>query len=1344
VVRLIATKVAVQGESEYQTSIKNINASLRTLKSEMSLVEAQTQKDAKSKEALAAKTTVLVKIIEQQRNKVSELQKAVINARAAETEYATSITNTKEKIEQAEKKLEKMKQTAGDSAERQKVLTEEIAKQRDELANLEAYQDSARAGAEKWQRQLNSAEKEVANLTNRLEEMAQLRLDGIQERIDKIAGSLNNAANKIMPFSAAAAAGMAAATKAAIDFEDAMAGVDKTTDLTAGELALIKEEIRALALDIPVAAKELAGITEAAGQLGIRKENLIGFTQTMADLGVATDMAGESAATTAAQFANITQMNQGNVDRWGSTIVSLGNNMATTESKIADMALRLAAAASQAGMAESEILAIAGTFSSLGMEAQAGGSAVSRIMTDITLAVETGSDELDNYAQVAGMSAKAFADAWKTDAAGALVTFVEGLSDVERTGKSATLILAEMEITEQRTSDALRRAAGAGDLFRDALDMAGTAWEENSALAEEAAKKYETTASQIQLLKNEATDLAIEFGDMLLPSLRELIKTGGDALTWFRELDDATQKNILRVVAFTAAVGPLLKMTATATTTVGAVVKGVVALTGATAAQKVATDAATASQTGLNIAMNANPAVAVITAIGALVAVVGALAVANSLTGDSQKRLNAEIDETIAKSREASEAIKTGAAAKMDELSAVENLLPRLEELNEKGFARTTAEQQELNDIIRQTNEAYPGLIGQIDDATAKYGLNTESILANVEAMKIRQQIEANEATIAENKRLLLELESREIEVVESLNDAKARLHATNLDELMMNEEETAAYYASAEAAAEVHTGMRALTEEKERLNQEILALTSNTNGLAAEFEEMKFRVAQSGEQTVENIQTQISYYESLRRTALSAYLDIANAASAAAGKGATRTAAQTEKQVVAYDAEIARLTTALSTSVASEPVRSGFTAASEGSKGAGKSKTEETKDTRYRDELASLDYMHSMGEVSTADYYDKLSVLRDEYLEKNSAEWRSANLKLYNYQKDEYNRQTAALKDSYNLGKMTSEEYLTAMKDMQREYLEEGSDEWLKAGKELNSQQEKIYDEKLGLQKYFLDMGIITEKEYYAQLENLRDTYLAENSAKWQAANVQLLNQQKAALQQLTAEQEKKQKSAADKIESMRKGRIASIEREIAAEEKRVATVVEGINDEIAARRRLRQEQADGDAVARARKALEAAQGQLEFARDDYTRAELEKEVARAQAAYDAAVQNKADNDFVAQKQAEIKALEEQLEAAKVQAQVDIDNAGVWAQREYAKEQRQINEILANREAQAAAKEASEAAAGAVKKVVETIVQTVNNVSNVNSKSATLNITNNSSGLTSGQLANTVEKLLK
>lgn len=319
---------------------------------------------------------------------------------------------------------------------------------------------------------------------------------------------------------ASIAAGLGASTSVGSEFESAFAGVKKTVDATDEELAQMRDEIRQMAKEMPSTASELSEIAEAAGQLGIQTENITEFTKTMADMAVATNLTSDEAASNFAQFANITEMPQDRFDELGSTVVALGNTMATTESDIVSMGMRLAAAGNQVGLAQNQIMGYAASLSSVGIEAEAGGSAFSKLLVNLQLATETGKN-LSDYAKVAGMTGQQFKQAFKEDATTAINAFLAGLNDTERNGKSAIAVLTDMGIKEVRLRDTLLRAANASDLFESALETANTAWDENVALANEAAQRYATFESQCTIVKNKISDIGISVYDDLKPGLTD-------------------------------------------------------------------------------------------------------------------------------------------------------------------------------------------------------------------------------------------------------------------------------------------------------------------------------------------------------------------------------------------------------------------------------------------------------------------------------------------------------------------------------------------------------------------------------------------------------------------------------------------------------------------------------------------------------------------------------------------------------------------------------------------------------------------------------------------------------
>jgi len=135
--------------------------------------------------------------------------------------------------------------------------------------------------------------------------------------------------------------------------------------------------------------------------------------------------------------------------------------------------------------------------------------------------LEEGTDKIETFARVSGVHVDTFRKLFKEDAGKAFQLFVEGLG---RSGDEATGILDELGLADQRLIAAFLSLAGAKDVLGNALDVSNEAWDENSALTEEAAKRYRTTEAQLQLLKNQLKDVGITIGDALLPFINDLIQ----------------------------------------------------------------------------------------------------------------------------------------------------------------------------------------------------------------------------------------------------------------------------------------------------------------------------------------------------------------------------------------------------------------------------------------------------------------------------------------------------------------------------------------------------------------------------------------------------------------------------------------------------------------------------------------------------------------------------------------------------------------------------------------------------------------------------------------------------
>ncbi len=409
------------------------------------------------------------------------------------------------------------------------------------------------------------------------------KLDGFERGMATVESRLNKTGARFQMAGQALTIGVTAplalmaagATKAAIGFDDAFTGVLKTVDDATdgfGELTQVGTDLRQgfrdMAKEIPVSVNELAKIGELGGQLGVASEDLLGFTDVIAKLGVTTNLSTEEAATALARFANITGVvaEEGAIafERIGSTIVSLGNNFATTEAEITTFGLRIAAAGSIIGLSEAETLAFGAALSSVGVQAERGGTALNKVFTGIFEAVQTGGEKLEDFAMVAGQSADDFAASFRDNAADAVTSFIQGLQRITDEGGNVFEILKDVEFQDERLKQALLATAGAGDLLVLALENARAAWELNNALTKEAELRFDTMSSKLLLVKARVIDVAITIGTPLVNAFLDLLKqmepvfdTMEKLADSFGDADPKIQTLVISTLALAAALGPL-------------------------------------------------------------------------------------------------------------------------------------------------------------------------------------------------------------------------------------------------------------------------------------------------------------------------------------------------------------------------------------------------------------------------------------------------------------------------------------------------------------------------------------------------------------------------------------------------------------------------------------------------------------------------------------------------------------------------------------------------------------------------------------------------------------------
>lgn len=588
------------------------------------------------------------------------------------------------------------------------------------------------------------------------------------------------------------------ATDAAIEYESAITGVYKTVNGTDEQLAAISDEIMEMSTEMPATTTEIAAVAEAAGQLGIATGDITSFTQTMINMGEATNLTAEEAATSLAKFANIAGTKAKDYNRLGSVIVELGNSFATTEADITRMATRLASSGTLAGLTEPEILALSAAMSSVGIEAEAGGTAMTQTLNGIEQAVANGGEKLEKYAEISGMTAKEFSDAWKNDAISALTSFIAGLGRMNEQGESAVLTLTDLGLTGVNQSNMLQSLGLAADMMGSAVSTANTAWQENIALTNEANKRYATTESQQAMMANAAHNLAVVYGELYTPALREAYGVGTDLLVQAADFVEENPEIVKGVTTFVGVVG-----TATAGVTAFVTV------------QKIATAASAAFSAATSVALGP-------IALG--VAAVGALAGAAVALASAYDEANISVGELTETARDTTEAIGEVQAefdattqSTLATAQVADSYITKLEELEAAGLETDEAQRQYHNTLLLLSN-AVPELSDLIDTQTDSIEGGTAALRANAQAWEEQAKAQAYQdymsGVMEQYNAVMEEAAANEMELtkaqIQAENAAKGMdtAYQAILKTLGMTDEQFRSIYGSVDTLNSFNTGM--------------------------------------------------------------------------------------------------------------------------------------------------------------------------------------------------------------------------------------------------------------------------------------------------------------------------------------------------------------------------------------------------------------------------------------------------------------------------------------------------------------------------------------------------------
>ena len=707
-----------------QTQSKNNNTSIKGLTAyKKQMQDAQT--------TLQTSRTALTNTKKAYEDNVKSVNKNVTALKAQKTELDKQISlrsNEKRLLTEANKSLDKNSVSYKDNQKALNWVNTEIeayTKQSQSISDSIRTQEAALSGSKKA---YTDAQATVKKATEQYEEYekglkAAERADEAQnlqntgKRWKEVGEGIDTVTKPLQYAATALAAGGVASAKFAIDFEDSFAGVKKTVDATPEQLAKIKQGIIDLSTTgidgrgaIPQTATELNELAAAGGQLGISQENIIDFTEVMAQMGSATNLVGEEGAATLARFMNVMGTSQGEIRNIGSAIVDLGNHSATTESEIAEMALRMGKYGSSVRMSAADVLGYSAALSSLGIEAQMGGSAIGRTWLSIETAVASGGEGLTKFAKYSGKSAEEFKEQWNTDSSGAFNGLLKGLQSAE----NLTVALDDLGINNTQDIQAMMALVNGYDLVTESVNRSNTAYQENTALQEEFNAKNETTASKLANTKNNIIEAARSIGETMLPSIQDASTTVADFAKGLSQMDDEQKRAVVNTGATVIALGALSKVGVGVIKGAGDFVEGLGVISDKLPIIADATSAIKVSTAGLGSSFSAlAPIFGAVLAPAAVVA--GYKVVADHVTEaiENNAKLGQSYKELYSQWQDAD-----------NQVSHLENLRSEYEKLNES-INSGTLNPEELESAKNRINDIMQEIKATTNDDTIKLMIDT-------------------------------------------------------------------------------------------------------------------------------------------------------------------------------------------------------------------------------------------------------------------------------------------------------------------------------------------------------------------------------------------------------------------------------------------------------------------------------------------------------------------------------------------------------------------------------------------------------------------------------------------
>lgn len=400
-------------------------------------------------------------------------------------------------------------------------LNDKIKENRSLLKTLKQAQKDGVITATSYKNAVAQINPEIERLTKAQQKYInqQSKLNGLQE------GMRSHGANALQY--AGMAYSVAQVADAAVKFESSMADVRKVVDFDSPEqFKQMGKDILDLSTRIPMAAEGLAQIVAAGGQSGIARDELLGFAESAAKMGVAFDITAEQAGDMMAKWRTAFKMGQSDVVKLADKINFLGNTTAASAPLISDVVTRIGPLGSVGGVASGEIAALGASLVGSGVTSEIAATGIKNLILALVSGESATKSQNEAFAAL-GLNAVDMAKYMQKDARGAILSVLEAVQRLDKEQQASVMA----ELFGKESISAIAPLLSNLDALKTNFDAVSDASKYAGSMEKEFQTRAETTANAMELMNNSIYRTKVAIGQGLLPAIAPVASVVADAAT---------------------------------------------------------------------------------------------------------------------------------------------------------------------------------------------------------------------------------------------------------------------------------------------------------------------------------------------------------------------------------------------------------------------------------------------------------------------------------------------------------------------------------------------------------------------------------------------------------------------------------------------------------------------------------------------------------------------------------------------------------------------------------------------------------------------------------------------